>query len=585
MSNSPPPPQLCLLSLPGELRHLIYHFYFKLEGGYVFNREDPYNGKLATADGKPVDLSLMYVCRLIASEVKGLPLQLNEVSFSTAYHQDWSRLAGRFEYLSSLHAEIEADLARYLSATATPETRSEILLKFPNFSAFIRATEHMADYIPSHIGTGTPWQALRQLTHTRHGRGMLGGSYGLRRPFWNRRHDEQLHSTFQQAVTYALNIFRQKDPTKFKELVDIAHGCFEPHEFDSLRLDPWAIPSSTELARIGSKLEDEEVWENLQRWRYPRDMAEIQSVYGGNHVLGSNRRFRDSETRRYQSNNVCFREAFHFSAAAVAIRFLERLSPAQRFNLRHIVLHDDHVSVGQPECHAVGLIRFCRENPQLRVERYVSLWRNILHSAQFLYFDEIPEVVNDLTKGRRRCSLSHPSVSLILGSWLGEALAVMDAGMPAGSFTLILDGNPAINLSSEIFQHVIQRNVATERAYRRCFSAHLEYIRTHWHPTTWAGRYIRHGIDHLNNEASVVRCNFNIGPPWDVDKIVEERRGWLREQWFQEFHRPDVYVYNGSHCTLAPPLPTWSSIQLDLFEQKVAPKPIETKECEDGVGS
>jgi hypothetical protein len=77
----------------------------------------------------------------------------------------------------------------------------------------------------------------------------------------------------------------------------------------------------------------------------------------------------------------------------------------------------------------------------------------------------MPEVVDDLTKGERRCYLRHVQMSLILSSWLGEALAVMDAGMPAGSFTLILDGNPAINLSSEIFQHSIQRNIATERAF------------------------------------------------------------------------------------------------------------------------
>ncbi|KAH7252932.1 hypothetical protein B0J15DRAFT_549676 [Fusarium solani] len=426
MSTSPSPPQVCLLSLPRELRSLIYHFYFKLEGGYVFDREDPYNGKLATADGRPIDLSLMYVCRLIAAEAKDLPLRLNDVSFSTAYHQDWSQLAGRFEYLSIRHADIEADLVKHLSRAATPETRSEIVLKFPHFS------------------------------------GILGGAiYGIHRPFWARRHDDQLHSTFQQATTYALDIFRQKDPAKFKELIDTAPGCFEPREFDSLRLDPWAIPSSTELARIGSKLEDGEVWEALQRWKYPRDKKSVLCNYGRRPMWLRD----DSETRRYQSNNVCYREAYHFSAAAVAIRFLERLSPARRLNLRQIVLHEDHVSVGQPECHTMGLIRFCRENPRLRVERYVGLWRNILHGAQPLWLDEMPEVVDDLTKGERRCYLRHVQMSLILSSWLGEALAVMDAGMPAGSFTLILDGNPAINLSSEIFQHSIQRNIATERAF------------------------------------------------------------------------------------------------------------------------
>lgn len=580
MSTSPPPPKVCLLSLPREVRSLIYHFYFKLEGGYVFDREDPYNGKLAMADGRPIDLSLMYVCRLTAAETKDLPLRLNHVSFSTAYHQDWSQLAGRFEYLSILHADLETDLVKQLSRAATPEARSEIVLKFPQLSVFMEHAQLLTINPPPRISSNVPWQALRDLSHPR-GQGILAGTiYGIHRPFWARRHDDQLHSTFQQAITYALDIFRQKDPASFKELIDTAPGCFEPHEFDSLRLDPWAIPSSTELARIGSKLEDGEVWEALQRWKYPRDEETVLRNHGRRPMW-----LRDSETRRYQSNNVCYREAYHFSAAAVAIRFLERLRPAQRLNLRHIILREDHVSVGQPECHAMGLVRFCRENPRLRVERYVGLWRNILHGAQPLWLDEMPEVVDDLTKGERHCHLEHVKMTLILSSWLGEALAVMDAGMPAGSFTLIVDGNPAISLSSEIFQHSIQRNIATERAFARCFNTHVGNVIKRYHASTWAGMHLLRGMDHLNNQASVIRCNFNIGPPWDVGKIVEERRQWPRDRWQNEFGRPDVYVYNGGYCTLAPPLPSWSSFQLDLFEQKVVPKPAETKDCEDGVGS
>ncbi|KAI8712078.1 hypothetical protein NCS52_01473100 [Fusarium sp. LHS14.1] len=454
MSTSPPPPQACLLSLPRELRSLIYHFYFKLEGGYVFDREDPYNGKLAMADGQPINLSLM--C-----------------------------------------------------------------------------------------------------------------------------YDDRLHSLFQPATTYALDVFSQKDPAKFKELADVAPGCFEPHEFDSLRLDPWAIPSSAELARIGRKLHDEEVWQALQRWRYPLDEEAVLRVHGRGHP-----RLQGSETRRYQSTNVCYREAYHFSAAAVAIRFLERLSPAQRLNLQHIVLHEDHVSVGLPECHAMGLIRFCREYPRLRVERYVGLWRNILHDYQGPSLDGMPEVADDLTKGERRCEIGDRDLGRILSSWFGEALALMDAGMPAGSFTLILDGNPAINLSSEIFQNCIRRSIATEQAFRRCFDKHLSdaendhrvgYIRM----GDWAPNHLLDGMGHLDNQASVIRCNFNIGTPWDVDKMVEERRQWSVERWQDDLSRAD----HGGYCTLAPPLPCWSSFQLDIFEQKIVPKPAETKDDEDGVGT
>lgn len=53
------------------------------------------------------------------------------------------------------------------------------------------------------------------------------------------------------------------------------------------------------------------------------------------------------------------------------------LAPSCRQQMRRLVFHEDHQSVAYPECHAKGLIPFCRENPALRVERQASLWRDI----------------------------------------------------------------------------------------------------------------------------------------------------------------------------------------------------------------
>lgn len=79
---------------PPELRNQIYKLTLNVNdrGGYTF---DLAKGKLRVADnGQPINLSLMYTCRQIASETAGLPLRLNTITFSTStplsYEQRWA---------------------------------------------------------------------------------------------------------------------------------------------------------------------------------------------------------------------------------------------------------------------------------------------------------------------------------------------------------------------------------------------------------------------------------------------------------------------------------------------------------------
>jgi hypothetical protein len=78
---------------------------------------------------------------------------------------------------------------------------------------------------------------------------------------------------------------------------------------------------------------------------------------------------------------------FRFSAAAVAIQFLQSIPPSTRFCVRKIILKEDRKSSAYSECHGRGLISFCIENPLLRVERRVNIWRTVfvprLRSARF----------------------------------------------------------------------------------------------------------------------------------------------------------------------------------------------------------
>ncbi|KAL0765338.1 hypothetical protein CaCOL14_012087 [Colletotrichum acutatum] len=72
------------------------------------------------------------------------------------------------------------------------------------------------------------------------------------------------------------------------------------------------------------------------------------------------------------------RSNYRFSAAAAAICFLPSMPEELRGHLRRIILDEDRQAVAKQQCHALGLIPFCKENPGLRIERRVNLWRNAL---------------------------------------------------------------------------------------------------------------------------------------------------------------------------------------------------------------
>ncbi|KAF4962468.1 hypothetical protein FSARC_9463 [Fusarium sarcochroum] len=125
-----------LLTLPYELRHKVYRAYFTLDDGYTFQSG---SGKLAATDG-PLDLSLMYTCRFIASETKDLPLKCNSISFSTVYHPEWRQWAGRFDYLLRAQLRMQTNVLISLGRFITPDMYSQIGVKFP---WFVPELEHL----------------------------------------------------------------------------------------------------------------------------------------------------------------------------------------------------------------------------------------------------------------------------------------------------------------------------------------------------------------------------------------------------------------------------------------------------------
>ncbi|KAI4630102.1 hypothetical protein J4E80_001035 [Alternaria sp. BMP 0032] len=80
-----------ILRLPRELRDLIYEHYVQVDGGYCHNFE---TNRLLQADGSPISTALALTCRQIATEMRGLALGQNTITFSTHFSESTRQQAG-----------------------------------------------------------------------------------------------------------------------------------------------------------------------------------------------------------------------------------------------------------------------------------------------------------------------------------------------------------------------------------------------------------------------------------------------------------------------------------------------------------
>ncbi|KAJ4142818.1 hypothetical protein NW754_010257 [Fusarium falciforme] len=525
-------PPASIFTLPYELRYEIYKHYFTLDDGYAFQ---PGPGKLATSDRRPLDLALMYTCRLMAEETKDLPLRFNTVSFSTVYHPERSAWAGRFHYQLDLQLSLQSNLLVRMAHRLTPDMRSLITLKFPGFMPMLTRTEEPVPRTTRHkeqsyfeLGT---YRCLNNL------------STGQLR--WEWYHENTC--LVSQTITYALRLLAQSHGPELTQLINKElprrEATQDILEFLDKCYEPWAIPSQSVLATTGLELSDDRVWDRMNRWHKE-----------------------DYEKQRY-------REKFRFSAAAVAIRFLNSLSIHKRLQLRKMVLREDRAAIAQQERHARGLIPFCKENPRLRIERRVDVLNAIFQKSELSLMSSVP--ISSRDEPNIRYELSSHWITETVANWLLEGLATVDAGMPADAFTLVLDSGPATDLCSDVFHNVVHRRLAWQTALERCYSQGIlappspdnpEYTYCNVSQDLWQA------LDHLTNQTSVLRCNFNPGRPWNVDKIFNECSTWDIHKWRLSWsHSSDPRHYN-----VLPPLPDWGDTLRENFEME--PKKTRNKD-------
>lgn len=117
------------LNLPPELRIIIYQYYLSNDG-YIYN---PRTRKLRDANNDPIDLRLMYTCRLVAREMDGIALGINTITFSTFSSTELRAHAFfQAETLRNLH-HIKQRMFRRLHPCFTEDLKSRVGQVYPEF--------------------------------------------------------------------------------------------------------------------------------------------------------------------------------------------------------------------------------------------------------------------------------------------------------------------------------------------------------------------------------------------------------------------------------------------------------------------
>ena len=410
-------------STPREVRHIIYRYYLAEEDGYHFDFES----RTLRARNQPIDLALLYASRQTATEMQGLAFEFNTITFSTACPRGRSeRLkAGRYDRI--MH-ELELAKLRAVSSTGhpdlrhfrTPEIMAELSRKWKCYTADFELLDARIDE-EDHWGT-----AFAQYPGSLPTESSCG----------------EASSEHLEFINHALKLFSNQPA--FVEALAACDTTLQPSfarsQWLSSSPSQWALPT------------EDQIFE-LEKLLAPR---QVKSCKG----MSISRRWSDEVDNFWKTIRG------RYSACAIAVTFLQSLSPTMRLHMRKIVLNEDRDSICRPECHAYGLLGFCLENSALHIERRVNLWRNMFPAKSDL---SVYDILNPLDPEDPMWSYN-PSVihtdliSNSIGDWLTEALALSAAGMPAQSFTLVFDGNPALEQSSALFE-IVKWDASWQVAY------------------------------------------------------------------------------------------------------------------------
>jgi len=204
-----------LLCLPRELRDIIYDYYLRSPAGYAYRFE---TNKLTNADASSISLSLAFTCRQIATEMKGLALRVNKITFTTFFSKATRESAGMFHAALKNIALKQVSLLNHLvPRLLTLDMMQSITSIYPQF-----------------------WPLLSNW-RLRDGKSILG---------WKMFDFGEVPSIWLDFVHYTLVTIAQhpdyREEVKLKALYWQANESLTL-ELANTFLEPWSIPDATEL--------------------------------------------------------------------------------------------------------------------------------------------------------------------------------------------------------------------------------------------------------------------------------------------------------------------------------------------------
>jgi len=353
--------------LPRELRDEIYTYYAAQDGGYLYNQR---TRRLRAANGAPIDLSFMQTCSRVAHELRPVIFQTNTVTFRTGWvdRETSNRAASFATALDWIYAKSAYQLCR-VRKDITDDMIERAGVDFPECVPLLhRLRGGHARHEPFPVQMVHDWRLWRHSpsTHRRFIKFMLALQKGTKRWWELWKVDEVLGQ-------------RPEQPNVASLLPGIP--------------DPWVIPNAEDIASLEEQCIS---WSSPKRYR-PMCV--------------------DGPTKRY------------FSAAALAIQFLNGLDPSVLSIIRNIALDEVHASVAKPECHGLGLVSIMQHYPRISICRQVDTRTTAIKTAITgnvgqPYFEELVGRYRDGQPWDIDGDIERVRVSQAFIRWFEEAVAL-----------------------------------------------------------------------------------------------------------------------------------------------------------------
>lgn len=367
------------LSLPREIRDEICRYVVIEHGGFHHN---PVTGRLRTLQSTPTHLAMSKTCKQMASEMVGVALRENSITFKPYSDANVHAQGLLFRRASVQWYWAIKQMLGWAAECVTQDHLITLQSLYP------------------HIG-GIP--LLRAMDQSERIRTLE--SVGIPGPMTDEGFSRALAKEDLLLMISTDKRFHDLTAKEYDEELRGGQKLFEEYSFDNdpphtpvyvpdsqqrlleLRFEDWDIPDSARLEEI-IRLAPRPCW-----WYENKDPDQPEPIV-------------------------------YYSASAYAIQFFRSLPLECRQNIRRVVIEEGESCVGKVQSNANGLIPFCQENPKLRVEIKVN-------------------AVQEFLIGPWRSWTGYFPITGLIGrlvTWLYEISLLADRRMPQGQCSYTFDG-------------------------------------------------------------------------------------------------------------------------------------------------